>query len=75
MSAVVTSGWFALGALVGLSLLVVWMACLCHRLVHCPYCGGRSRCYVGFFSELRTQAREIGPVPCKYCQTPFRFVA
>lgn len=75
MSAVITSGWLALSVLVSLPFLVVWIACLCHRLVYCPYCGGRSRQYVGFFSELRTHAREIGPVPCKHCQTPFMFVA
>ena len=75
MPTLATSPWIALGGLVGLPLLVLWMARLCHRVVHCPHCGGRGRHYVGFFSELHTRAREIGPVHCKHCHARFVFMA
>jgi hypothetical protein len=69
------SPWMALGGLIGVSLVIVWMARMCHRLVHCPHCGAQSRHYVGFFSEWRNRAREIGPVRCKHCHTRFVFMA
>jgi hypothetical protein len=68
------SPWLVLGILLGLCLLVVGIACLCHRLVQCPHCGARARYYVGFFSEWHTRARAIGPVLCKRCQARFVFM-
>ena len=62
------------GGCIGLFVLVIWMACLCHRAVRCPRCGAGARYYVGFFSELRTKAREVGPVWCKRCHTRFVFL-
>ncbi len=75
MQALVITPWVAVGGFVGLSLLVVWFARLCHRAIHCPHCGARGQHYVGFFSELRIRAREIGPVYCKHCHARFVFMA
>ena len=75
MHGLVTSPWLTLGAMVGLPLLVIWLARMSHRPVHCPYCGMGGQHYIGFFSELRPQAIEIGPVNCKRCYARFVFMA
>ena len=75
MSTVAPILWLALGGVLGLPLMIIWLACLCHRPVNCPHCGIRGRYYVGFFSELRTRTRDIGPVYCKHCHARFVFIA
>jgi hypothetical protein len=75
MQALAASSWIILASLAGLPLLVVWVACLCHRLVACPQCGKRSRHYVGFFREWRARAQSVGPVYCRYCHARFVFLA
>jgi hypothetical protein len=75
MQALAASSWIILCSLVGLPMLVVWVACLCHRPVACPHCGKQSRHYVGFFRDLRARAQPVGPVYCRHCQAHFIFLA
>ncbi len=74
MQTLMASPWLTLSSLVVPPLLVIALAYLCHRAVPCPRCGAWGRYYVGFFCELRTRVREIGPVCCKHCQTRFVFL-
>jgi hypothetical protein len=75
MPALVASPWIILGSVIGMLLLVVVVARLCHRLVACPHCGKQSHHYVGFCREWRAQAQRMGPVYCRYCQARFVFLA
>jgi hypothetical protein len=75
MQTLVASPWIILSSIVGMSLLVIGVARLCHRLVACPHCGKCGRHYVGFFRELRTRVEQVGPVYCRHCHARFVFVA